>query len=93
MPIYEYMCNDCGEVFEAIQKFSDKPLKKCKHCGGKKVEKLISQSSFILKGGGWYKDGYSSGGDKKIAKKEAPKTDAAKGAPKPDCKGCPSAQG
>lgn len=88
MPIYEYKCNGCGEVFEAIQKFSDKPLKKCKLCGGKKVEKLISQSSFVLKGGGWYKDGYGAGSEKK----EAPKKDAAKGAPKPDCSNCPSSQ-
>ena len=88
MPIYEYKCNACGEVFEAIQKFSDKPLKKCSRCGARKVEKLISQSSFVLKGGGWHKDGYST----KCDKKEPAGEKAAKDAPKPDCSTCPSSQ-
>jgi len=59
MPVYEYACTQCGKHFEELQKVSDKPLKKCKNCGGK-LERLISQTSFALKGGGWYKDGYSS---------------------------------
>ena len=59
MPVYEYACLKCGKHFEELQKVSDKPLKKCKICGGK-LERLISQTSFALKGGGWYKDGYSS---------------------------------
>jgi len=59
MPVYEYQCQDCGTQFEELQSISDKPLKKCKNCGGS-VQRLISQSSFSLKGGGWYKDGYSS---------------------------------
>jgi putative FmdB family regulatory protein len=60
MPIYEYECSHCGAIEEAIQKFSDAPLTTCKHCCGK-LSRLISQSSFHLKGGGWYADGY---GDK-----------------------------
>lgn len=59
MPIYEYMCNACGEIEEAFQKISDKPLKKCKHCSGK-LHKLISQSSFHLKGTGWYVTDYAN---------------------------------
>jgi putative FmdB family regulatory protein len=59
MPLYEYMCEKCGDVEEAIQKFSDKPLKKCKHCSGK-LNKLISQSSFHLKGTGWYVTDYAN---------------------------------
>ncbi|MFO1464554.1 MAG: zinc ribbon domain-containing protein [bacterium] len=59
MPVYEYACADCGKHFEELQKVSDKPLKTCKNCGGK-LQRLISQTSFALKGGGWYKDGYSS---------------------------------
>ena len=63
MPIYEYKCPKCG-IFEAIQSFSEKPLKckpDCEEKGcPKKAERLISQSAFHLKGGGWYKDGYSS---------------------------------
>ena len=58
MPIYEYQCAKCGEVFEAFQKINDKPLKQCRFCRGK-VERLISQSSFQLKGGGWYLTDYA----------------------------------
>ena len=58
MPIYEYKCSKCGEVFEAFQKINDNPLNKCKYCCGK-VERLISQSSFQLKGSGWYLTDYS----------------------------------
>jgi putative FmdB family regulatory protein len=59
MPIYEYECAKCGKRFEVMQKISDAPLKKHENCGGK-VERVISPSGFILKGGGWYKDLYST---------------------------------
>jgi putative FmdB family regulatory protein len=81
MPIYEYQCDACGLVFEARQKFSDKPLSECKECGGS-VQKLISQSAFALKGGGWYQQGYSSG------KKPAA---CGSGTPGAGCGGCPKA--
>lgn len=58
MPIYEYECTNCGKIEEVMQKFSDKPLKKCKHCSGK-LHKLVSLSSFHLKGTGWYVTDYS----------------------------------
>jgi len=58
VPIYEYKCSKCGEVFEAFQKINDNPLNRCKFCSGK-VERLISQSSFQLKGSGWYLTDYS----------------------------------
>ena len=58
MPIYEYECTQCGRIEEAIQKFSDRPLTKCRHCSGK-LHRLISQSAFHLKGSGWYADGYA----------------------------------
>lgn len=58
MPIYEYQCTKCGEVFEAFQKITDEPLTKCKFCQAK-VEQLISQSSFQLKGSGWYLTDYA----------------------------------
>lgn len=58
MPIYEYQCTKCGEVFEAFQKITDAPLTQCKFCGAK-VEKLISHSSFQLKGSGWYLTDYA----------------------------------
>ena len=58
MPVYEYECTQCGKVDEALQKFSDKPLTNCRRCGGK-LQKLISQSTFHLKGTGWYVTDYS----------------------------------
>jgi putative FmdB family regulatory protein len=58
VPIYEYQCTKCGEVFEAFQKITDEPLTRCKFCHCK-VEKLISQSSFQLKGSGWYLTDYA----------------------------------
>ncbi len=58
MPIYEYQCTKCGEVFEAFQKINDKPLAQCKFCKGV-VVKLIGHSSFQLKGSGWYLTDYA----------------------------------
>ena len=59
MPIYEYACAACGHQFEEWQKITDKPVKVCPKCKAKKVEKLISATSFHLKGGGWYSDLYA----------------------------------
>jgi putative FmdB family regulatory protein len=59
MPIYEYECTKCGKLEEVYQKFSDKPLTKCNQCSGK-LHKLISQSSFHLKGTGWYVTDYAN---------------------------------
>lgn len=59
MPIYEYECSECGRIDEVLQKFSDKPLDRCKHCSGK-LHKLISHSSFHLKGTGWYITDYAN---------------------------------
>ena len=59
MPIYEYECTKCGNIEEALQKFSDKPLTRCGHCKGK-LAKLVSQSTFHLKGSGWYVTDYAN---------------------------------
>jgi putative regulatory protein, FmdB family len=59
MPIYEYLCKNCRYQFEEVQKFNDPPLEKCPDCGKKSVKRQVSISAFHLKGGGWYKDGYS----------------------------------
>jgi putative FmdB family regulatory protein len=59
MPIYEYECDKCNHGFEREQSISDPPVKTCPKCRSRKVTKLISRSSFVLKGGGWYADGYS----------------------------------
>jgi putative FmdB family regulatory protein len=60
MPVYEYECGKCGHRFEEWQKISDKPIQTCPKCKAKKVQKLISATSFQLKGGGWYSDLYAS---------------------------------
>lgn len=57
MPIYEYCCPKCGE-FEVTQRITEDPLKRCPTCRGK-VKKLISNSSFHLKGSGWYITDYA----------------------------------
>lgn len=59
MPIYEYECRQCGKIEEVIQRFSDAPLTTCRHCSGS-LSKLVSHSSFHLKGGGWFTDGYGT---------------------------------
>jgi putative FmdB family regulatory protein len=60
MPVYEYKCNACGREFEVQQRMSDPELTDCEVCGKKALERLISRTAFSLKGGGWYKDLYSS---------------------------------
>lgn len=57
MPVYEYECEDCGQIEEAFQKISEPPLEICPHCKGH-LKKLISQSTFHLKGSGWYVTDY-----------------------------------
>jgi putative FmdB family regulatory protein len=59
MPVYEYECQSCQEVIEIWQNLADKPVTACPSCEGQ-LKKIISMSSFRLKGGGWYADGYSS---------------------------------
>ena len=59
MPIYEFLCESCGRVEERLQKLTDPPPNACAECGGK-MAKIMSRNSFQLKGGGWYKDLYSS---------------------------------
>jgi putative FmdB family regulatory protein len=69
MPVYEYKCSKCNENFEVMQKISDDPLTKCGSCGGK-LKKLITNTSFVLKGGGWYVTDYPSSERKKAMDKK-----------------------
>lgn len=71
MPIYEYACTKCGHQLEVMQKINDKPLSRCPECKGK-LEKQFSQTSFQLKGSGWYVTDYSKSG---AAPKEKAKAD------------------
>ncbi|MDE0355775.1 MAG: zinc ribbon domain-containing protein [Deltaproteobacteria bacterium] len=80
MPIYEYQCSKCG-VFEVTQRITEDPLKRCPTCP-RKVQKLISNTSFQLKGTGWYITDYGRGkgsnGDKAEANGGKDSTDAGK---------------
>jgi putative FmdB family regulatory protein len=58
MPLYEYECRKCKHRFEKIQKFSDRPEKKCPQCGGP-LEKVISAAAVQFKGTGWYVTDYA----------------------------------
>ncbi|MBO08932.1 MAG: zinc ribbon domain-containing protein [Acidobacteriota bacterium] len=59
MPIYEYQCRRCEHRFELIQKFSDKPRKRCPECSGT-VDRLISPPAIRFKGSGWYVTDYAN---------------------------------
>ena len=72
MPIYEYQCRKCNAHVEAMQKMTDKPLTKCRKCGGR-LDKQWSSTSFQLKGSGWYVTDYA--GKKAGAKEEGAKAD------------------
>ena len=89
MPVYEYECKNCMKVIEVQQKMADAPLTTCPECN-EPVKKLMSMSSFQLRGGGWYADGYSNtaGTAKPEAPKPSPACQAGGG-----CAGCPAAAG
>jgi putative FmdB family regulatory protein len=72
MPIYEYQCNKCG-LFEYNQRITDNPLKQCPTCGSR-VSRVISRTSFVLKGSGWYATDYARNGSKQLEK--SPTADA-----------------
>ena len=67
MPIYEYLCAKCEHEFEREQRITEDPVKTCPKCRSRRVKRLISQTSFVLKGSGWYADGYGNGKGKKDA--------------------------
>ena len=67
MPIFEYICDNCGHEFETLQKVSEAPLKKCEACGAKKLRKKISAAGFRLSGSGWYETDFKSGKKKHVS--------------------------
>lgn len=60
MPLHEYQCKKCKHRFEKIQKFSDRPIKKCPECGGP-LEQLLHAPAVQFKGSGWYVTDYGKG--------------------------------
>ncbi len=78
MPIYEYVCDQCGHYLEALQKLSDEPLVFCPECGDAALRKQVSAAAFRLKGTGWYETDFKNSDKKKPAEKadKADKKDA-----------------
>src|SRR5437879_1589615 len=74
MPLYEYKCSSCGDVFEIRQKFSDTPLSIHDTCGGA-LERLVSAPALQFKGSGWYVTDYGKGGSKPAANNGGEKGD------------------
>ncbi len=62
MPCYEYHCDACGHDFEEMQKITDKPIRICPSCHARKAHRMISRTSFVLKGTGWYATDYARSG-------------------------------
>jgi putative FmdB family regulatory protein len=86
MPTYEYECPKCGHRFEKFQAISDKPVRTCPKCRGRKVRRLIGTGAGILfKGSGFYKTDYRSEAYSKAAKADAAApADAPKAEKKPE---------
>jgi putative FmdB family regulatory protein len=84
MPTYEYSCAKCGHEFEREQRITEEPIRRCPKGRSLKAKRMISTTSFILKGGGWYSDLYSSSSgnagksDTGSAKPEASSTEGSK---------------
>jgi putative FmdB family regulatory protein len=78
MPTYEYVCDACGNEWEFEQRITEDAIKKCPACKKQKARRAIGGGNFMLKGGGWYADLYSS-----TSKSSPPKGDAAASAPAP----------
>jgi len=82
MPIYEYRCHQCNKEFEVWQKITEEAVHTCPHCNGSNVQRLISSTSFQLKGTGWYITDYgrgNSGNGKGASKKEKDSGDKGSG--------------
>lgn len=68
MPTYDYACASCGHCLEVRQRMSDDPLVDCPECHEPELRKLLSSAgSFVLKGGGWFRDGYAGPSERKAA--------------------------
>ncbi|MBF0516217.1 MAG: hypothetical protein HQK97_03720 [Nitrospirae bacterium] len=83
MPIYEYQCTACGAELEQVQKITDEPLKECPSCGGQ-LKKLISSTTFVLKGTGWYVTDYASKDRQTSMASEKPQSGDEKSDKKPE---------
>lgn len=90
MPIYEYLCENCGHTFEELQSMKEKPLIICPNCGKETLKRLIGTGTgIIFKGSGFYltdyknkktsqSDKHSSEKKREITKKDTPKKESKK---------------
>ena len=76
MPIYEYRCESCGHLLDALQKISDAPLSDCPSCSESALKRLISAPAFRLKGSGWYETDFKSDNEKKRNLADSPGADS-----------------
>jgi len=81
MPIYEYVCSECGHALEALQKISEAPLQDCPACKKSTLKKKISAPGFRLSGSGWYETDFKSKNQKNLSKGDSADSS---GAGKPD---------
>ncbi|MHB2021334.1 MAG: FmdB family zinc ribbon protein [Candidatus Xenobia bacterium] len=75
MPIYQYRCQACSTLHEALQKVSDPPVTVCPECGGE-MKKIIAPAGIIFKGSGWHVTDYSRGGGKEESKSDSKPVDS-----------------
>jgi putative FmdB family regulatory protein len=83
MPTYDYQCEKCQHEWEREQRITEDPIKTCPQCKSRKAKRLLSAPGFILKGGGWYADGYGSGGAKKPSSSDGGSGDDSDGGSSP----------
>ncbi len=76
MPVYEYYCEECKKIYEIGQRISEEPIRICPHCGSGKFKRIISATSFVLKGSGWYKTDYTDYGKRKKEEEKSSKSEA-----------------
>ena len=70
MPIYEYLCEDCGSSFEIMQKMADDPLVECEKCGGP-LRKVLHPVAIHFKGSGFYTTDYGKGSGRRPGSRDA----------------------
>ena len=90
MPLYEYACDKCGKRSEILQKFTDAPVEVCEECGGH-LTKLMSRTSFQLKGTGWYASDYKKPPVTTASPASTPTSNTTSGAGSGDTKASPAA--
>ena len=93
MPIYEYVCSDCGHALEALQKISDAPLQACPACEKDSLKKKISAPGFRLSGSGWYETDFKSKNQKNLAKGDSAESSSTKKSDKPASDGAAKSGG